>query len=93
MNVAICQVKLRFPENQSLKGKRQVLKSIIARLRNKFNVSVAEVDNGDKWQRATLGIVTVSNESRHVESMLVNVEKFISGNDRVEIIDSSIRYV
>jgi len=56
MNIGVCKVKLRLPENLSLKGKRRVLKSITARVRNKFNVSVAEIDDNDLWQLSTLGI-------------------------------------
>jgi uncharacterized protein YlxP (DUF503 family) len=91
MNVGICQVKLRFPENQSLKGKRQILKSIINRLRSKFNISVAEVDDNDLWQLATLGISCVSNDRRHVNEMLSRVVDFIvNGRFEVEILDYEI---
>jgi uncharacterized protein YlxP (DUF503 family) len=91
MNVAICQVKLRFPENLSLKGKRQILKSITARLRNKFNVSVAEVDDNDLWQLATLGISCVSNDRRHANEMLSHVvDSIVNGRFEVEILDYEI---
>jgi uncharacterized protein YlxP (DUF503 family) len=91
MNVGICQVKLRFPENLSLKGKRQILKSIVARLRNKFNISVAEVDDNDLWQLATLGICCVSNDGRHANEMLSRAVDFIvNGRFDVEILDYEI---
>ena len=91
MNVGICQVKLRFPENLSLKGKRQILKSITTRLRNKFNISVAEVDDNDLWQLATLGISCVSNDRRHANEMLSRVVDFIvKGRFEVEILDYEI---
>jgi uncharacterized protein YlxP (DUF503 family) len=91
MNVGICQVKLRFPENLSLKGKRQILKSITARLRNKFNISVAEVDDNDLWQLATLGICCVSNDGRHANEMLSRAVDFIvNGRFDVEILDYEI---
>jgi Uncharacterized protein conserved in bacteria len=48
MHVSVCQIELRLPENHSLKGKRQVIKSITTRIQNRFNVSVAEVDNQNK---------------------------------------------
>ena len=70
MNVGICRVRLRFPENLSLKGKRQILKSITTRLRSKFNVSVAEVDDNELWQLATLGISCVSNNKRYTNEVL-----------------------
>jgi uncharacterized protein YlxP (DUF503 family) len=91
MNVGICQVKLRFPENLSLKGKRQILKSITARLRSKFNISVAEVDDNDLWQLATLGICCVSNDGRHANEMLSRAVDFIvNGRFDVEILDYEI---
>jgi uncharacterized protein YlxP (DUF503 family) len=91
MHVGVCQIELRLPENQSLKGKRQVIKSIITRLQNKFNVSVAEVDNQNLWQLATLGIACVSNRRRHADETLSNVVKFIVQNyPDVELLSSKI---
>jgi len=91
MNVGVCRVKLRFPENLSLKGKRQVVKSIITRLRSKFNVSVAEVDDHELWQLATLGICCVSNDNRYTNQVLSKVADFIiNGRFDVEILDYEI---
>jgi len=91
MHVSMCQIELRLPENHSLKGKRQVIKSITTRLRNRFNVSVAEVDNQGLWQIATLGIACVSNHRRHTDEILSNVVKFIAQNyPDVELLRSEI---
>jgi len=91
MHVGVCQIELRLPENHSLKGKRQVIKSIITRLQNKFNVSVAEVDNQDLWQLATLGVACVSNHRRHADETLANVVKFVAHNyPDVELLSSEI---
>jgi uncharacterized protein YlxP (DUF503 family) len=80
MNVGVCRISLRLPENLSLKGKRQVLKSITTRIRNKFNVSVAEIDDHDLWQLASLG-----NE------VLSKVVDFIIGaRFEVEVVDYEI---
>ena len=84
MNIGVCKVKLRLPENLSLKGKRGVLKSITTRVRNKFNVSVAEVDDNDLWQLSTLGICCVSNDKRHTDEVLSKIVDFISSS-RFEI--------
>ncbi|HUV56829.1 MAG TPA: DUF503 domain-containing protein [Dehalococcoidales bacterium] len=84
MNIGVCKVKLRLPENLSLKGKRRVLKSITTRVRNKFNVSVAEVDDNDLWQLSTLGICCVSNDKRHTDEVLSKIADFIS-NSRLEV--------
>ena len=91
MNVGVCTVKLRLPENLSLKGKRRVLKSITTQVRNKFNVSVAEVDDQNLWQLATLGICCVSNDSRHTNEVLSKIADFIIGSRfAVEILDYEI---
>jgi len=80
MNVGVCKISLRLPENLSLKGKRRVLKSITTRVGNQFNVSVAEVDNQDLWQLATLGICCVSNNKRYTNEVLSKVVDFIAGS-------------
>ena len=91
MNVGVCTVKLRLPENLSLKGKRQVLKSVTSRVSGKFNVSIAEVDDNDLWQLATLGICCVSNDGRHANEILSNVVNFIiSSRPDAEILDYEI---
>ena len=77
MNVGICKVKLRLPDNLSLKGKRQVVKSVTARLKNKFNVSVAEVEDNDLWQLATVGICFVSNDQRFTNEVLSKAVEFV----------------
>ena len=84
MNVGVCKISLRLPENLSLKGKRQVLKSITSRVGSKFNVSVAEVDDHDLWQLATLGVCCVSNNNRYTNEVLSKVVDFIA-NSRFEI--------
>jgi len=74
-----------------LKGKRQVIKSITARVENKFNVSVAEVDDNDSWQLATLGIACVSNDKRHTNEVLSRVVAFVNGGRfEVEVLDYSM---
>jgi uncharacterized protein YlxP (DUF503 family) len=91
MHVSVCQIELRIPENHSLKGKRQIIKSIIARLQNRYKVSVAEVDNQNLWQLATLGIACVSNHRSHADETLSNVVKFIVQNyPDVELLGSEI---
>ncbi len=68
--VGICTLRLSIPGNTDLKGKRRVLQPVIARLRETFNVAIAEVDEQDKWQVATLGIVSVSNDAARVHAVL-----------------------
>lgn len=77
MRVGVCQITLRLPGCHSLKDKRQVIKSLIARVHNRFNVAIAEVDEQDSWQIAILGVSCVSNDSRHVDSVLAHVQRYI----------------
>lgn len=70
MFVGVCEVALHLPASASLKDKRQVVRSVAQRLRNDFQVSVAEVATQEKWQVATLGISCVSGEARHAEEVL-----------------------
>ena len=84
MNVGVCKISLRLPENMSLKGERQVLKSITSRIRNKFNVSAAEVDDHELWQLATIGVCCVSNDRRFTNQVLSKVVDYV-GNGRFEI--------
>ena len=94
MNVGVAQVNLRLPENLSLKGKRQVLKSIISRVRNKFDVAIAEVDDNDDWQLMTIGISTVSNDRRFTNSVLSKVVEFIEkARFEAEMLDYSIEII
>ena len=94
MNVGVCKVSLRIPENMSLKGKRQVIKSITGRVQNKFNVAVAEVENNDVWQMATLGIACLSNNRRHTNEVLSRVVNFIeAGRFDIELLDYEIEII
>ena len=90
MHIGICTLHLRLLEGRSLKEKRRVVKSIKDRVRNKFNVSIAEIDKLDKWQWATLGLACVSNDARFTNSMLSNVVDFIERIHIVELIDYEI---
>ena len=77
MTVGLCRIWLRLPENHSLKGKRQVIKSLAARLHNKFKVAVAEVDDHDRWQIVSLGISCVTTSDRHADEVMASVVAFI----------------
>lgn len=90
MIVGLCTIELRIPSNRSLKGKRQVIRSIKDRLRNRFNISVAEVDNLDKWQKATLGIAFVNKDKGFVEKNLSKLVDFIENLHLAEIVDYQI---
>lgn len=93
MFIGCLQVELLIPESTSLKEKRMVLKSIKQRLQNKFNISVAEVDHQDLWQRATLGIAMVSNENGHVRKAMDKILDFIDDQDNSQVIDHQIEII
>jgi uncharacterized protein YlxP (DUF503 family) len=88
MLVGLERFDLRIPGCGSLKEKRHVVKTLTAGIRTKFNVSVAEVDHHDLWQRTTIAVSAVAGESYHARRVLHEVEKFVERHDRVEIIDS-----
>jgi len=90
MFVGVGQVELYIPDSGSLKSKRFVLKSIKTKIRNKFNVSVAEIENNDKWQRSSLGLAIVSNERKIIDSTLNQIIDFIDNDFRVEVLNHSI---
>jgi uncharacterized protein len=77
MIVGICQITLHLPECHSLKEKRQVIKSVMARVRHQFEVAIAEVEEQDRWQIAVLGVSCVSNSKQHVDEILGHVERYI----------------
>jgi uncharacterized protein YlxP (DUF503 family) len=94
MNVGVAMVSFRIPENMDLKGKRMVLKSIMSRVRNKFEVAVAEVDDNDSWQVANIGICCISNNKRHSNQVLSKAVDFImNGRFDVEILDYSTEII
>ena len=94
MNVGVGKISLRIPENMDLKGKRQVLKSITSRIRNKFNIAVAEVDDNDTWQRAAIGFCCISNNKRYSNQVLSKVFSFVeNGHFDVEILDYEIEII
>ncbi len=91
MNVGALRVRLRLPENHSLKGKRKILKSITSQVSNRFNVSIAEVDDQDLWQLVTLGVSCVSNDGRHANEVLSRVMDFIESiRSDAEVLDYEI---
>jgi uncharacterized protein len=93
MVIGVCQLDLRIPENHSLKGKRHVLRKITERVRHRFNVAISEVGDNDLWQRAKIGICTVSNDQRHINSSLDKVVDFIEKMYVVEVVDTEMEII
>lgn len=90
MFIGVCTIEMHIPQSGSLKTKRQSLKSIKDRIRNKFNVSVAEVDHNDLWQKTSLAVAAVSNDKSHLNQMLDHVLNLVRTTPDVSIIDYHI---
>jgi uncharacterized protein YlxP (DUF503 family) len=91
MHVGVCTIDLRLPGNGSLKGKRRVVKSIVTRVTREFNVSVAEVEDQDLWQRAVLGVACVSSSASYAHGQLERVVQWIETQRfDVELLDYQI---
>ena len=82
MVVGVCTLELEIPASHSLKDKRHVVKSVTARVRRDFNVSIAEVDSLDAWQHAVLGIVCVSSDAGYAQGLL---EKVVDSVERLRM--------
>ena len=81
---------VRLPEAQSLKEKRWSLKSLVTRLKNRFNVSVAEVDSQDQWQLSTVAVAHVGTSKPHTNGLLDQVLEFAEDVKQIEVIDSKL---
>ncbi len=90
MVIGVCHLDLLIRENNSLKGKRRILKKIIERVKNKFNVSIAEVGNHDLWQSSQVGFCVVGNDKRFINSSLDKIILFIEDLNSAEIVKSEI---
>jgi len=87
MHVGAMTVGLFIGESSSLKEKRRHLKSVIEKIKSRFNVSIAEVDHQDLWQRSTVGVSCVSNERVQIDKVFSSVINFIENHGSVEIIE------
>jgi uncharacterized protein len=95
MPIASLTLELRIEAAHSLKDKRRVLRSLKDKLRASFNVSVAELDAADLWQRATVGVVSISGSRDYLRGLMEKVERSatrIANNAGAEITDSFIEY-
>lgn len=90
MTVGLCTVELFIPDGHSLKDKRRVLQSVKTRVRDKFNVSVAEVGDQDLWQKAILGLACVANEATHVNQVLDQAVNLIRAVPTIQLVRSHI---
>ena len=96
MPIAYLTLELRIEGAHSLKDKRQAVRSLKDRLRNSFNVAVAEIEVTDLWQRATIGVVSISDSRDYLEGLMNNVEREaakLANNVGAEVVDSIVEYL
>jgi len=90
MFIGVCTIEMHIPESGSLKTKRHSLKSLKDRIRARFNVSVAEVDDNDLWQKASLAVAAVSNDKSHLNQTLDHVLNMVRSVPEVSLLDYHI---
>ncbi len=90
MFIGVCTIEIHVPDSGSLKAKRHSIRSLKDRIRNKFNVSVAEVGDNDLWQKASLAVAAVSNEKAHLNQTLDHVLNMVRGVPEVDLLDYQI---
>ncbi len=89
MHIGICKITLYIPKNQNLKGKRRIVKSVCDRLRSRFNIAIAEVDDHELWQKAIIGIACISTDHSHVQQTLSNIlQELTTMTGEFELINS-----
>ncbi len=93
MHAAVMRIELRIPTAQSLKAKRSILKAVVAALRTRFSVSVAEVGFHDLWQRSTLGVAIVSPQAGQLQRQLHTIRRYLEREPEVEVIDMGVSYL
>ncbi len=93
MHIGVCTFRLRIPESHSLKAKRRVVKSLIARLKNRFNIAIAEVDALDAHRTAVVAAVSVSKDSAHLHSVISHVIAFVEANVDAELVDYETEFL
>ena len=92
VHVGLLTLELLIPAADSLKAKRWVLKSLKDRLHSRFNVSVAEIAEHDKWQRAVLGVSMIGNDKQWINSALDHIVDFVAAEDRLEILQHHLGF-
>lgn len=90
MIVGLLTLDLHIPEANSLKSKRLVIKSLIDRVKNKFNVSISEVDAQNLWQRSVIGIAYVANETKIINQVFEKIKTLVLNTHSVEMINSTM---
>ena len=92
MIIGVLRVEILISGVQSLKEKRKVVRSLKDKVKHKFNVSVAEVDYSEKWQRSMIGIVQVGNDMKYIEKNLNSIYNLLIGNYNIQVVDRLMEF-
>jgi uncharacterized protein len=87
MTIGICRLELYLPSCQSLKDKRRLIKSLITRIQNKFNVSISELEENDLRQKALIGVAVISNASSHANQVLSKIVELVQREPELSLLD------
>ncbi|MBM3248271.1 MAG: DUF503 domain-containing protein [Candidatus Omnitrophica bacterium] len=90
MTIGLLQLIIKIPGSNSLKEKRRVLHSLRDKLRDKYNISITEIEDQDKWQKSTLAIAKVDQERKMIDTSFGNIVDYIRNSNSVEILDYQI---
>ena len=90
MVIGTLKIEFYLSDNRSLKGKRKVIRSMVDKVKSRFNVSIAEVGSNDMWQKIELGISAVGNDRRHIDSSLSHVLGFLEALYLAQIVNTEI---
>ena len=93
MTVIVCTLELHLPAPSSLKEKRRILKAVIDRLRQRFNISVAEIGDHDLWQRAAIGVACVGHDRRHTQKMIDGAIALVRSNPEIQLLRHDVQVV
>jgi len=93
MVIGAMVIEFHIHDNQSLKGKRKIVKSMIGKVKSRFNVAIAEIGANDKWQTIELGVSAVGNDRRFIDSSLSNVLNFLDSLYLAELTNSKIEII
>ena len=93
MVIGVCKIVLSLDDVFSLKEKRHIVKSIVERLRSRFNASVSEVDMQDLWKNAVIGVACVSNDTGVADSVMAGIVNFVENDGRAVLLDYSTEII
>ena len=93
MIVGTLKAEFLLPDNRSLKGKRKIVKSMVDRVRHRFNCSIAEVGSNDNWQKIELGISFVGNDRRYIDSSLAKVLAYLESLYLAQLLNSKVEII